>query len=1035
MKPTTKPAPATRRILVTTLAALIAAPLALAQSDAETLRRLQEENAALRRQLAEFQARGVTAPAVAPAAAPTAAPRPATPRSPAATGSSTATTTTEEGVTVLSPFEVSSDKDYGYLKTNSVTATRIGMPIQETPISISVMTKDFLDDTNIRTVTDILKYTSSGSSDNRFAMARPANSATPQGNFTLRGFQVNSLLRNGVSRYIGYNVNNVDRIEIVKGPASVFFGSGYPGGVINYITKQPSLTPVPTSLSYTFGDDDVNRALLDNNTVLGKKAALRVLGSWENSGGQRKFEYNKTDSLTASAVLVPFDSGKLRILAEVEKLQGRLNVNQWDWIYPDGWFQAYGNPTPALIAAAGLTTNPDPVTAYRNRIFASPGNYALDMRNAAGDLTLPLYTQAIDGAYYTNTNGQRVHDKEFNYTNRGSYTRQDVDAYSVTVEGSPLSWLDARYVLTNETGRFDNKEGFTTPNADGRTFNTQNAVASAGYYRKIENHQFDVIFKADRWGMRHKLLLGGVYIKQMQQYNANSPFTPNYSQIPGATNPAGNPGVVLNGTIGTGGAFAGLVSTNDVPVNQVIRDRFGAIKTVQQVYTQWDPGAEIQPDTAKLLLFDRTALDGYETMDQSGYVNYNVSLFNNRLTLLGGVRRESHRDSGQYLTANFPWFSPPPYAFADQVTYPPSVYNYTPSYSGGYDQFFRQAGTSWMAGASFEVSKNINTFGSYSKTFRLNTGNAGGIGLTDIAPIWDAARTYLATQGRNSFTYNGATINSAESLQAALSANGALTKLANETGTNIELGVKTSLWDNKLVGTFSVFRAERFDQRFDDSPRQLSEPLNFGNNTSIFGPPGTISPNGTIYANSRVLRWRTVGVKNRIQGADFEFIYSPMRNFQTVVNGAWLWQAETVDDPTRPRPGTAAFQAAALGTQIASRIYYESRIENVPEFRLNTINRYTFTEGRVRGLSLGLNSRYSSKTVVSRSVDWNPLNGGFQAGNFLVFDLTVGYTWEFLGFRVASNVGAYNVLDKKYFEGTYVASPRRQLLLTNSVRF
>ncbi len=544
-----------------------------------------------------------------------------------------------------------------------------------------------------------------------------------------------------------------------------------------------------------------------------------------------------------------------------------------------------------------------------------------------------------------------------------------------------------------------------------------------------------MIFKADKWGMKHKLLVGGVYIKQMQQYNAPSPLTPSYAQIPGATNPLGNPGVVLNGTIGTGGTFAPYVSTSDVPVNQVIRDRFGAIKTVQQVFTQWDPGAEVQPDVSRLMLFDRTALDGYETMDQSGYVNYNVTLFNDRLTLLGGSRRESHRDSGQYLTANFPWFSPPPYAFADQTMYPPSVYNYSPPYSGGYDQFTRQAGTSWMAGASFVAIKDVNVFGSYSRTFRLNTGNAGGIGLTDIAPIWDAARTYLATQGRNSFTYNGLTVNSEDSLQAALASVGALTKLPNETGTNLEFGVKSSLWDNKLVGTVSVFRAERFNQRFDDGPRQLSEPINYANNVGIFGPAGTISPNGTVYANSRVLRWRTVGVKNRIQGADFEVIYSPFRNFQSVVNGAWLWEAKTLDDPVRPRPGSTAFNAATPANQLAWRIFYESRIENVPEFRLNTINRYTFSEGAIRGLSLGVNSRYSSKTVVSRSVDWNPLNGGFQAGNFLVFDLNLGYAWNVYGFKVNSNLGVFNVLDKEHFEGTYVASPSRQFLLTNTLRF
>ncbi len=1009
------------------LAASLAIPISFAQSTAD-LRRLQEENAALRKQLATLESQAASA---TPSAATTARPAGA----PAAAAAPATSEMTGEEVVQLSPFQVNTDKDYGYLKTNSVTATRIGMPIQNTPISVSVMTKDFLDDNNIRSITDIFRYSSSGSGDNRFAMARPANSATPQGTFTLRGFGVNSLLRNGVSRYIGYNVNNVDRVEVVKGPASVFFGSGYPGGVINYITKQPSFTKIPTSMSYTVGDNNVNRALLDNNTVLSKKAAMRVVGSWENSSGQRQFEYNKTNSLTTNFTVVPFDSGKVRLTGEFEAFDSKYNTNAGDWVYPDGWFQAYASPTPALIAAAGLTANADPVGAYRSRIFANIGAYAADMRTAAGDLSLPLYTRSVDGAYYTDASGKRIRNENFNYTNRGSYSKQHVDTATATVEASPFSFMDVRYVLTNENGVFDNREGSATPNADGRTFNAQSGVNSSGYYRKVENHQIDMIFKAERWGIKHKLLIGGVFVNQMQQYNAAAPGTPNYSQIPGATNAAGNPGVVIAGGVGTGGSLAKLVYTADVPVDQVIRDRFGAIKTVQQVYTQWDPGAEIYPDSAKLVLYDRTLLDGYKTQDQSGYVNYNASLFNDRLTILAGARREMHRDSGQYLTSNFPWYAPPPYDFANQAAYPPGVYNYTPSYSGGYDQFYRTAGTSYMGGLSYEIKKDINVFGSYSKTFRINFGNAGGIGVTDIPYIWDAARAYLATQGKNSFTYNGVTVNSADTLNQALASVGALTKVPNETGTNLEFGVKTSLWDNKLVGTFAVFRAERFNQRYDDSAHQLSEPLNYGNNVGIFGPAGTISPSGTVYANTRILRWRTVGVKNRIEGSDFEFIYTPRRNFQSVISGAWMWTAETVDDPLRPKPGTTAYNAASAANKVAYDIYYGSRIENVPEFRLNTTNRYTFGEGFVKGLSLGLGTRYSSETVVSRSVDWNPLKGGFQAGKFFVFDFTAAYPWELLGFRISSNLGVYNLTDKKYFEGTYVASPRRSFLLTNSLRF
>uniref|UniRef100_UPI004049B971 TonB-dependent receptor plug domain-containing protein n=2 Tax=Cephaloticoccus sp. TaxID=1985742 RepID=UPI004049B971 len=143
----------------------------------------------------------------------------------------------DEEIVQLTPFEVQSEKDYGYLKTNSATATRIGMEIQKIPLNVSVQSREFLDDTNSRSLTDLFRYTAAASGDNRFAMRRPANEATPQGTFSIRGFTVNTILRNGIFRYLSYNLDNVERVEIVSGPASVFFGQGYPGGVINYITK------------------------------------------------------------------------------------------------------------------------------------------------------------------------------------------------------------------------------------------------------------------------------------------------------------------------------------------------------------------------------------------------------------------------------------------------------------------------------------------------------------------------------------------------------------------------------------------------------------------------------------------------------------------------------------------------------------------------------------------------------------------------------------------------------------------------------
>jgi outer membrane receptor for monomeric catechols len=107
----------------------------------------------------------------------------------------------------------------------------------------------------------------------------------------------------------------------------------------------------------------------------------------------------------------------------------------------------------------------------------------------------------------------------------------------------------------------------------------------------------------------------------------------------------------------------------------------------------------------------------------------------------------------------------------------------------------------------------------------------------------------------------------------------------------------------------------------------------------------------------------------------------------------------------------------------------------VPEYRLNSFSKYTITDGMFHGLSLAVGTRYSSKAVISRDVTWNPLNGGFQAGNYWVFDANVSYPWEVLGYKLTSTVSVQNLADKLYFEGGVVASPGRQVFITNKLSF
>ena len=330
----------------------------------------------------------------------------------------------ESGIQVLSPFTVKDDKDFGYLKTNAATATKIGMEIQNVPLNISVISRDFLDDTNAKSLTDLFRYTAAASGDTRFAMRVPANEATPQGGFTMRGFQVNTLMRNGVFRYISHNFDNIDRVEVVKGPATVFFGQGYPGGVINFVTKRPSFSPLATEVSYTVNNDSGERVNIDHNAVLSKKAAVRFVGGWEDSQGERRFEFKKSITASPSLTLVPFDSGKVKINLELEYSNKQYNQNDYDWIYSDfeGWRKAAaaGPFLSSVIAASagnGLAANVTQATTTPTLAYST---YINNIRNATGNLMLPAYTSVKRGAYYTDAGGKWIYDKAFNYTSRGA---------------------------------------------------------------------------------------------------------------------------------------------------------------------------------------------------------------------------------------------------------------------------------------------------------------------------------------------------------------------------------------------------------------------------------------------------------------------------------------------------------------------------------------------------------------------------------------------------------------------------------------
>ena len=183
----------------------------------------------------------------------------------------TAETEPDEEIEVIATGEAEDD-DY-YVDEASV-GTKTETPIQNVPQSIQVIPQEVIKDQQANNITEALRNVPG---------AVPANPPRSQFNIPnirgLSGSATNDLFRrNGLRDALGTSntgeTANIERIEVLKGPASVLYGQGAPGGVVNIVTKQPLNEPfyaVEGSIgNYDFyrGAFDLSGLLDENNNVL-----------------------------------------------------------------------------------------------------------------------------------------------------------------------------------------------------------------------------------------------------------------------------------------------------------------------------------------------------------------------------------------------------------------------------------------------------------------------------------------------------------------------------------------------------------------------------------------------------------------------------------------------------------------------------------------------------------------------------------------------------------------------------------------------
>lgn len=125
-----------------------------------------------------------------------------------------------------------------YVAAGASTATKTATPLKETPQSISVVGKEQFRDQGARTVQETLRYVPGVLADGFGFDSR--------GDFAIvRGIEASYFL-DGMSMPKGYYVNRaaidpytLDRVEVLRGPASMLYGQGSTGGLINAVSKKP----------------------------------------------------------------------------------------------------------------------------------------------------------------------------------------------------------------------------------------------------------------------------------------------------------------------------------------------------------------------------------------------------------------------------------------------------------------------------------------------------------------------------------------------------------------------------------------------------------------------------------------------------------------------------------------------------------------------------------------------------------------------------------------------------------------------------
>jgi iron complex outermembrane receptor protein len=210
----------------------------------------------------------------------------------------------------------------GYVATRSMSGLKIDQPILETPQSISVVTRQQMDDQAVQSTRQALRYTPGVFSD-----PRPLNGLSDT-NMLVRGFTPDQY-QDGLKLIIGnFGYTQIDpylldRIEVLRGPVSVLYGQGTPGGIVALTSKRPTDQPIHEVMAQA-GTYNLFSAGFDIGAPLDEegKFLYRVTGIAKYAGSQVDFSNSRRFAVAPAFTWKPDAATSLTILGQLQTDNG-----------------------------------------------------------------------------------------------------------------------------------------------------------------------------------------------------------------------------------------------------------------------------------------------------------------------------------------------------------------------------------------------------------------------------------------------------------------------------------------------------------------------------------------------------------------------------------------------------------------------------------------------------------------------------------------------------------------------------------------